>query len=202
MRITALSTAALLALATVACDTAENGETGGVADTTAATDTAGQMDGGQQGAGQLPSWYQVDHEAQTVTLDVVAGSTDAANYWNFNGMHGGQGSITVPQGYEVTINFQNDDPNTPHSVGIASQAGSQLPANMSNIEPVFEGALTSGAASMAESTQPGESESITFTASEAGEYTMACWVPGHSAVGMWVAFNVASDTTASVQGAP
>lgn len=200
MRITALSMVALLALGTAACEPGETGDEDMAADT--AADTA-RMDGAEAGAaGETPAWFQVDHDARTVTMTVVGGATDDANYWNFNGMHGGQGSITVPEGYEVTIEFRNDDPNTPHSLGITDQAGSELPANMTNIDPVWEGAITSGAATMAESTQPGESETITFTAEEAGEYTMACWVPGHAAVGMWVEFNVESGETAEVEGAP
>ena len=52
------------------------------------------------------------------TLDISAGSTDANNHWNFNGYFGGNATITVPEGYTVTINFTNNDPLTTHSIGV------------------------------------------------------------------------------------
>ena len=47
----------------------------------------------------------------------------------------------------------------------------------------------------------GESESFEFVADAAGEYHLVCYVAGHSAVGMWMFFNVSSDGSAGVQGA-
>jgi D-aminopeptidase len=71
----------------------------------------------------------------------------------------------------------------------------QLPA-----EPVFAGAISSEPTSMTESTLTGELEFFTFTASEAGEYRLVCYVPGHALAGMWVRFVVGDETT--VTGAP
>ena len=49
---------------------------------------------------------------------------------------------------------------------------------------------------------PGETETITFVAEELGSYSMVCTIPGHSALGMWVFFNVvAPDAEVGVQGA-
>jgi uncharacterized cupredoxin-like copper-binding protein len=46
---------------------------------------------------------------------------------------------------------------------------------------------------------PGESETITFTASQAGEYSLVCYVPGHAMIGMYVHFNVSADGEAGVR---
>ena len=146
----------------------------------------------------MPDWMEVDRDASTVTLEITAGATDASNYWNFNGFVNGEARIVVPQGFQVEIRFVNDDPNMAHSLGI-DEARSTWPAMIPNPEPVFEGAITSAPTSMTESTQPGESETITFTAEEAGEYAMVCYVPGHATVGMWTYFVVSADGEAGVR---
>ena len=146
----------------------------------------------------IPDWYQVDHDAQTVNLTVVAGSTPDNNYWNFNGAIRGQLAITVPEGYEVTIELVNEDPNMAHSLGISSElVNFTVPPSP---EPVFAGAVTENPQSMIDATMPGESETITFVADAAGNYSMVCYIAGHSAVGMWLFFNVSGDGEAGVQG--
>ena len=102
-------------------------------------------------------------------------------------------------GAEVTINFSNNDPNMAHSVGIS--AGFDTAPAMVDATPIFEGAISSNPTSMTDATLPGQSETITFTASEAGEYTMVCYIPGHAVSGMWIRFNVSADGEAGVMGA-
>jgi len=150
------------------------------------------------GALSMPDWYQVDHDAQTVTLDIVAGSEPSNNYWNYNGAINGEWAITVPEGYTVTIDFTNSDPNMAHSLGISSELTNFAvpPAP----EPVFEGAITENPQSMVDGTMPGESETLTFVADTAGNYSLVCYVPGHSAVGMWLYFTVAEGQDAGVAG--
>lgn len=145
----------------------------------------------------MPDWFRVDGDA--VEMDIVAGQTSKGNYWNYNGAQFGEMTITVPVGAQVTINFRNDDPNMAHSIGI-SEGFSTAPAM---VEPVavFDGAISENPTSMTESTLPGESEVITFTASEAGEYSMVCYIPGHAVSGMWIHFNVSAEGEAGVTGA-
>lgn len=139
-----------------------------------------------------PDWMTVDEASQTVTLDIVAGKDDSNNRWNFNGYSRGNGAIVVPLGYAVTINFRNDDPNIAHSIGVDSGTG-DFPATFQDPEPVFAGAISAAATSMQEATQPGESESFSFTAYAAGEYSLICYIPAHAATGMWIRFTVSSD---------
>ena len=163
--------------------------------------TAQKSGGSQQAAGELtmPEWMTVDEEANTVTMDIVSGESDANNSWNFNGYHAGDNArIVVPQGAEVTINFTNQDELTPHSLGIDAQT-SNFPATFQEVEPVFEGALTPGATSMSDATQTGETDTITFTASEAGDYAVVCYLPGHANQGMWIHFRVSAEGEAGVQ---
>lgn len=147
----------------------------------------------------MPAWYQHDAGANAVTLDVVAGSTNANNYWNFNGYNGGNLTVVVPVGATVTIDFSNQDPNMAHSIGVASFTSS--PPAMLEPTPVFDGAITSNPSDMMNATANGESETITFTASTAGDYSLACYVAGHAVAGMWVHFRVSDAGEAGVLGA-
>lgn len=153
------------------------------------TAQSGQQDGGEL---TVPDWMSVDEDAGTVTLELVAGETDANTSWNFNGHHSGDATVVVPEGYEITIEFDNQDQAVAHSVGVDEQVGG-YPATFDEVTPAFDGAVTSGAAKMASATQPGESETITFTASEAGEYALVCYVPAHATQGMWIRFDVSAD---------
>ncbi len=143
-------------------------------------------------------WFVVDEAAQTVTINLVAGSTSANNHWNFNGLYGGRGIITVPEGFEITINFENRDPAMAHSAGIGERMAT-WPTNFSDPQPVFAGAISSNPTSMTDSTMPGQSETLTFTADRAGEFALICYVSGHAVTGMWVPFNVSADGEHGVQ---
>jgi hypothetical protein len=145
----------------------------------------------------VPDWYAVDNDARTVTMEVVAGQTPDNNYWNFNGAINGNTAITVPEGYRVVINFTNSDPNMAHSLGISAETSNFAVPPQPN--PVFEGAITQNPGSMVDGTMPGESETVEFVAGEAGNYSMVCYIPGHTAVGMWLYFNVSAEGQAGIQ---
>jgi uncharacterized cupredoxin-like copper-binding protein len=53
--------------------------------------------------------------------------------------------------------------------------------------------MSSGATSLTDSTKPGEQETISFTASLAGDYAMLCYVPAHAIAGMWIHFRVSAE---------
>jgi hypothetical protein len=159
--------------------------------------TAAGLAAAPTGPMTTPAWYVVDNDARTVSLTLTAGETADNNYWNYNGATNGSLAITVPEGYTVTIVQENRDPNMAHSVGILP-----LPANFAmppQPNPVFAGAISRNPTSMIDATMPGESESITFVAGQAGSYALVCLIPGHSAIGMWHYFNVAADGQAGIQ---
>jgi sulfocyanin len=183
MRIKALTAALFVGIA--ACGNGEPAEQ-------PVTETPADQPAAAPGALTTPDWFQVDEGAGTVTIALTAGSTSDNNYWNFNGFHGGRGAIVVPEGFTVTLNFVNEDPNMAHSVGVGERLAT-WPTSFSQVTPVFDGAVTSNPTSMTESTLPGQSESISFTASTAGEYALICYVVGHAATGMWMPFNVSAE---------
>jgi len=199
MKLTRLAPAVIFLLA--ACGGGETADTDTTDSAPATTPAPAASAGPQQPTGPLtvPEWYAVDHDARTVHLTVVAGMTPDNNYWNYNGAINGAMAITVPEGYTVSIELVNEDPNMAHSLGISSELSNFAvpPA----AEPVFEGAITENPQSMINATMPGESETITFVADAAGTYSMVCFIPGHSAVGMWMFFNVSAEGEAGVRGA-
>ncbi len=146
----------------------------------------------------MPDWYSVDNAAQTVSITLTAGATPDNNYWNFNGYTSGEVALVVPEGYTVSITLVNDDPNMAHSVGVSSElANFTMPPTP---EPVFAGAISENPQSMVDATMPGETETITFTADAAGNYSLVCYIAGHSAVGMWLFFDVSADGEVGVRG--
>lgn len=145
-------------------------------------------------------WITVDEGAGTVVIDLVAGSTDSNNRWNFNGYANGDATVVVPEGYTVTLNFENLDPVNYHSVGVLERAAS-YPAIFDQAVPVFDGAMTTNATSMTEATAPGGgTETISFTASAAGEYALVCPVPAHAVTGMWIGFEVSASGDSGLRG--
>ena len=199
MRISASLTTLLLTLSLLACGGAA--DEGATEDTTAMDTTAmmeepaGEM-AGPAGSLSTPAWMTMDETAQTVSMDIVAGETEANNRWNFNGLYAGEGAIVVPQGYSVTINFTNADPNQPHSFGI-DEAMDSYPATFDNPEPVFAGAISPDAATTG--TAPNGTATISFTTDTAGEYAMICYIAGHAVAGMVVPFEVSADGSAGVR---
>ena len=150
------------------------------------------------GSMTIPEWYSVDNDARTVHMTITAGATPDNNYWNFNGSIKGALAITVPEGYTITIDLVNSDPNMVHSLGI--QRDFTNPMLPPTPDPVFEGAVTPNPQSMIDGTMPGQTATIEFVADAAGDYTMICYTPGHTALGMWLYFNVSGDGDAGVQG--
>lgn len=147
---------------------------------------------------ERPAWFSYDEEANTVQLTLVAGETSRSNHWNYNGHIEGEIEITVPVGSAVNIAFTNADPIMAHSVGVSSATAPFT--TPPSAEPAFEGAISSSPLSMVEGGLPGSTEVISFVADEAGEYTLVCFVPGHSAVGMWMYFTVSAQGEAGVRG--
>lgn len=188
-----LGTALLLSLTTVACG---GGDADGGATTEQPPATQTPAGGETGGTMSTPEWFVMDAASNAVTLNITAGATSAQNYWNYNGFTAGKGSITVPVGATVTINFANNDPNMAHSLGIEEWQDTW--GGTVEVSPVFDGAVSTNPGSLTDATMPGSSEVITFTASEAGEYVMVCYIPGHAQIGMYVKFIVSADGSSGV----
>lgn len=131
------------------------------------------------------SWLRSDASAKTADFDLLAGMTTAFAGLNFNGFRSGALTLTVPQGWRVTLHFKNRDPNLPHSAEVAP--GGDPPAGP--VKPAFAGAATRA---LDTGLPPGDSQDVTFPAAKAGSYLIICPVPGHAAAGMWIRFEVSA----------
>ncbi|MDZ7780789.1 MAG: sulfocyanin-like copper-binding protein [Gemmatimonadota bacterium] len=178
----------LAVVSIAACGGGESADSGDAPSTDAEAAPEAAAPAMPSGPMTMPDWYAIDRDAETVNLTITAGSVPDNNYWNYNGAINGSMAITVPEGYTVTITLVNEDPNMPHSVVISDETEDFSAAP--SPEPVFEGAATENPTSMVDATMPGETETITFVAESAGNYSMVCTIPGHTALGMWIFFNV------------
>jgi FtsP/CotA-like multicopper oxidase with cupredoxin domain len=187
------------AVSLVACGGGEPAETGqggagGGAPAAAPAAAAPAMPSGPM---TTPDWFHVDAGARRVHMVIIAGATPDNNHWNFNGATRGSLAITVPEGHTVEIEFTNRDPNMAHSLGVSTEtANFSVPPTPT---PVFAGAISQNPGSMIDGTMPGETETITFVAERAGNYSFVCYIPGHTAVGMWIHFNISSGGEVGVQ---
>jgi len=136
-----------------------------------------------------PAWMSVDREANSVELEIVAGETESNDGWNYNGYSAGGARITVPEGARVTIHFRNADDVSPHRLAIA-EPRDPYPGRFNGADPVFDGAVSDSPTSLDGAARPGASETISFTASESGDYVMMCYLPGHANGGHRIHFRV------------
>ena len=188
MKRTALTNALLLALTAAACGGSDAPEQEMPAEEEVAVAPVAPVEA---------DWFQIDDATQTVTLDITAGATPDLNYWNFNGYtKANPGTVTVPMGYTVVINFENADPFMAHSIGVEEWQDTW--GGTVEVSPPFEGAVSENPGSLTDATMPGESEVVQFVASAAGEYALVCYVPGHANLGMVMGFVVSSDGTSGV----
>jgi FtsP/CotA-like multicopper oxidase with cupredoxin domain len=137
-----------------------------------------------------PEWFVADHTARTVTLQLSA--TPAP--WTFNGISGATGEIVIPEGYTVTVNFTNNDTAMAHSLVVNARAAT-YPSMFTETAEAFPGAATASPQSLTEATLPGETETITFVASTAGDYVFLCQIAGHAVAGMYLNLTVVAGGT-------
>ncbi len=149
----------------------------------ATPETTPQATAEAQSSDPMSQYLSVDQANQTVTLQIIAGMTDANGGMNFNGRDHGGATITVPEGWTVQVDFSNQGL-LPHSAMIvATDVLSQTTIN----DTVFDGAEI---ANPHNGVIPGNTAQFSFTAATQGEYAFACGVPGHAASGQWLHFNV------------
>ncbi len=146
---------------------------------------------------EVPDWMVVDNDAKTVSIEIVAGKTNANNNWNFNGFAKGEATVVVPEGYTVNLKFTNNDPNMVHSIGVGEKMD-MYPAMIENPQPVFAGAMSSNPTDMMNATKKGATEELSFKVDKAGEYALICFIPAHATTGMWIGFTVSADGSAGL----
>jgi sulfocyanin len=137
-----------------------------------------------------PAWLHFDASAKTVRFQLIAGLTGLNGALNFNGFRDGGLTLVVPVGWQIEIDFRNHDGMLPHSAEIIAP---QTPLPVQPIAPAIPRAFT---LRLAEGLVSEATDTMRFTAQQAGEYLIFCGVPGHGASGMWIRFRVSATAEA------
>jgi len=103
---------------------------------------------------------------------------DAAGL-TFDGRAGGTGVVVVPLGWRVDVRFRNGDA-APHSARVVV---AREPVPLVPGRSAFTGAQTK---SPEAGILAGDSDQFSFTTDRAGNFLIACGVPGHAAAGMYL----------------
>lgn len=139
----------------------------------------------QTTAAAADSQLTVDTVTKTATFQLVAGQTKLNSGLNFNGSTDGKLVLTVPQNWNVIIQFTNKDPNLPHSAEVVDTT-KPIPAGPVD-PPAFPRAMTTKLMIGLES---GQTDTFQFVANKAGSFMILCGVPGHGLAGMWIRLRV------------
>lgn len=126
--------------------------------------------------------------AKTVTLTLIAAYNKSNQGFNFDGGYKGNMTVTIPVGYQVTVNLENHA-QLPHSAAIIAATGSSAAG------PVIAGAATPNPLT---GTPPGQTATFSFKTAKTGHYRIGCLFPGHLILGMYLDLNIVSQGTPSL----
>jgi sulfocyanin len=175
-----------LALAAVTGTLAAASGRGGARETAHSAPSVAQADSRGPGDTKVNQFVSYNAASKSVSIALFAAINSAQGGFNFNGGSSGNQTITVPLGWKVHFDVHNDDA-IPHSaILIADQTpvpnGPSTPA----IPRAYTDHLSDGLAP-----QTGN-DTMDFTAAPAGNYLIACGVPGHAPSGMYIRFVVSA----------
>jgi len=137
------------------------------------------IEGSGSGAPPTPSQFiHVDDASRTVIVTLIAGHPATDSQFNYDGYAAGALVLTVPVGWEVTIQCQNHG-TVPNSCAVVSNAHDTAPIAPSWSTPDPGRGL-----------DPGQSASFAFTPTRSGSYRIASLVGGNEASGMWLDLEV------------
>ena len=153
-------------------DTASSASKDTSTHTAAPGDSGGSTQGSTAESGQ-DNFLKWDAGSKTATFELRAGA------FTFNGFSSGGGTLTLPPGVNVVINFINKD-GTPHSAEVIPGEGA-IP-NQST-DPAIPRAYTTKAL---EGLPQEATDNMKFTSPASGTYRIFCGVPGHGLSGMWI----------------
>ena len=123
-------------------------------------------------------YISVDAATQTAVVTLIAGYPATDYEFNYDGYAAGALVLTVPVGWQVTVQCQNHA-TVPNSCAVVAdgKATEAMETGWSTPDPRH-------------GLDPGQSAAFTFTASRTGSYRIASLVDGSEASGMWIDLEV------------
>lgn len=127
----------------------------------------------------VTKWLTSIPARHQAVLKLMAGLGTNNGGENFDGYFKGQMTVTVPQGWSLSVNFKNVG-DLPHSAVLEPYGESY---NSPQPKPAYPGAQTP---IPVDGTAPGSSAHFAAKLTRPGKYRIVCAVPGHAALGMWM----------------
>ena len=127
-----------------------------------------------------------DRRSRTVSLQLIAGYNGLNGSLNYNGATNGSHGLYVPTGWRIHVAVTNRDSDLQHSAIVVQKV---LPPPIEPTEPAFAAAALPR---LDEGLNEDETGTLDFIADRAGQYMIACGVPGHAQAGMWLQLAVSN----------
>lgn len=138
------------------------------------------------GSGSQPDpkqYLKTDRNSRTAIVTLIAGYPATDFQFNYNGYQSGALVLTVPVGWQVTVQCSNHS-TVPQSCAVVIDGNATQPIRSDWSTPDPERGL-----------DPGQSASFVFTPTATGDYRIASLVRGSEASGMWLELKIVSDGT-------
>ena len=139
-----------------------------------------------EGPVRVNEFLTYDRRSRTVSLQLIAGYNGLNGSLNYNGATNGSHGLYVPTGWRIHVAVTNRDSDLQHSAIVVQKV---LPPPIEPTEPAFAAAALPR---LDEGLNEDETGTLDFVADRAGQYMIACGVPGHAQAGMWLQLSVAN----------
>ena len=133
-------------------------------------------------------FLSADAAAKKVRLTMIAGLGHSNNGFNFDGYGRGELYVSVPQGWQVTVDCRNRG---------ARRASCAVVTGARSATIAFPGASV---AQPLQGVEPGAADNFSFTAGRAGTYRIASLVPGEAEARMYAVLDVTKGGSPSITG--
>ena len=133
------------------------------------------------------TFLRADPSTRTAILTLIAGYPATDYQFNYDGYGSGSLVITIPVGWEVTVQCENHS-TVPNSCAVVAGKGDTQPLEPGWSTPNPKTGL-----------DPGHSASFVFTPSKPGSYRIASLVGGNEASGMWVDLEITASGKPSLR---
>ena len=136
----------------------------------------------------LSKLIHVDDSSRSAIVTLIAGYPATDFQFNYNGYGSGALTVTVPVGWQITVQCENRG-TVPNSCAVVANGSSKSPVDASWSTPDPLTGLP-----------PGDSASFQFTPQQTGSLRIASLVGGNEASGTWADLEVVSSGRPSLRG--